>query len=96
VKSFLKEQVKAPGGTDFYLYKQEKDPYGNTHEKYQQTYRGIKIEGKELMIHKNKEGSITTIDGDYDSIPEVNIKNKISFDQALTRFKSSRSIKESH
>lgn len=91
-KAFLKEQLKTPPGTEFYMYKKERDAYGNVHEKYQQTYKKIKIEGKEFIIHKDKSGSITTINGDYDSISSVNITSIIPFEQAMTKFKLSRGI----
>ena len=90
--TFLKGQLNAPSGTDFYFYKTTRDAYGNVHEKYQQTFNGIKVEGKEYILHWDREGKLKTINGDYDSIAEASVNQGLSFSEALTRFKSSHHL----
>ncbi|MDR1349120.1 MAG: M4 family metallopeptidase, partial [Prevotellaceae bacterium] len=83
-KSFLKKILKTEKGVDFYLRDVQKDDIGMTHEKYQQTYYGIKVSFCEYIVHKDKEEHIVTINGDYCRLPQ-NIEQvpKISFSNAL-------------
>ncbi len=69
-KAFLNRVLKTGKGNGFYLYKVETDELGMIHEKYQQTFNGIKVEFSEFIVHKDKSGSIVSINGDFARIPE--------------------------
>jgi len=84
-KSFLKETLKVKVGTDFYLRETTTDKFGMTHEKYQQTWHGIKVAFHEYIVHKNKANRIVTINGYYGKIPEnISLTPAISLDKALS------------
>jgi bacillolysin len=84
-KTLLKRVLKAGPGNKFYLYKVVNDKLGMTHEKYQQTFNGIKVEFREFIVHKDKSGNIVSINGDYAKISEsFNIIPKLEFNEALT------------
>ncbi len=84
-KAFLKRVLKTGKGADFYLYKVVADELGMTHEKYQQTFNGVKVEFGEFIVHKDKLGNIVSINGDFSPIPEsFNIKPKLEFRAALS------------
>jgi Zn-dependent metalloprotease len=92
-KAFLKRILKASSGTEFYLYKIVSDELGMVHEKYQQTFNGIKIEFSEFIVHKDKSGNIVSINGDFAKIPEsFNTKPKLGFNEALKKTKLNKSI----
>jgi len=67
---FLKSVLKCNKKIDFYLFKIDIDEQGNIHEAYQQTFNGFKVEHAEYLVHKNNEGIITCINGNFESIPE--------------------------
>ena len=96
-KVFLKNVLKVENGTDFYLYKITTDELGMTHEKYQQTYSGIKVEFGEFIVHKDKSGNIVSINGDFAPLPKsFNITPKLEFIDALNKIAASKKIKEYH
>jgi bacillolysin len=93
-KVFLKRVLNAGKGTDFYLYRVLTDELGMTHEKYQQTFNGIKVEFSEFIVHKGKSGSIVAINGDFAHVPEsFNIKPKLLFEAALDKVMLERKTK---
>ena len=96
-KSFLKNILKAEKETEFYLYKVTEDDLGMTHEKYQQTFNGIKVEFGEFIVHKDKTGNIVSINGDIVPVPSTfKITPNIEFDNALSNAATSKRIKEYH
>ncbi len=83
-KTFLKRVLKAENETQFYLYKVVTDRLGMVHEKYQQTFQGIKVEFSEFIIHKDKTGEIVSINGNFTHISEFfKIIPKLTFDESV-------------
>ncbi|MRG29809.1 PepSY domain-containing protein, partial [Laceyella tengchongensis] len=77
------------------LISQEKDSLGFTMYKYQQVYQGVPVFGNELIVHTDKNGTTTSINGYYD--PEVktaglNTKATLSLAQALNKAKVSEGV----
>ena len=63
----------------------ETDNIGFTHEKYNQYYKGVKVEYGTYKVH-SKNGMIESINGDFKSIKsDLNISSGISEKQALKR-----------
>jgi Zn-dependent metalloprotease len=60
------------------------DKLGFTHEKYQQFYKGVKIENAEYNIHL-KDDRIESINGNFKKIEKLYIKPEISADLAFKK-----------
>ncbi len=83
-KNFLLEVLNSGENDDFYLYKTIKDELGITHEKFQQTFKGIKVEFGEFIVHKNDSSDIFEINGNFIRIPdEFGIECKLKFDEVM-------------
>ncbi len=78
----LKKQLNAPADVDFKLYRQEKDPVFGQLLRYQEYYKGLKVEFGHYYVHV-KDGLIKSINGDYEPINNFSIEPKITKDQAL-------------
>jgi len=60
------------------------DKLGTKHFRYQQTYHGIPLWGKELMVHLNASDSVYLCQGRYEPTPELlDITPEITVEQAL-------------
>ncbi len=69
--------------------KQWVDRLGTKHFRYQQTYKGIPLWGKELMVHLNTGDSVYLCQGRYEPTPELlDITPEITVEQALEAAKS--------
>jgi Zn-dependent metalloprotease len=66
------------------LVKQENDSVDHTHIRYQQTYRGIPIFGKQLLVHLDDSQNVYQINGRYEPSPhELNTVPSVSVENAL-------------
>ena len=93
-KSFLKEILKTETDTDFYLRDIRTDDMGMMHEKYQQTYFGIKVVFGEYIVHKNKDGFIVSINGNYGRLPkDIKRMPTLSFEGAFAKGVSDSKMK---
>jgi bacillolysin len=93
-KFFLKDVLKTDEGTDFYLRDVQTDEIGMTHEKYQQTHNGIKVAFREYIVHKDKEGIIVSINGDYGKLPkDIRQTPFLSFSEALEKGTTKKNMK---
>jgi bacillolysin len=68
---------------DFKMLKSEKDELGFTHEKYQQYYKGIRVEYGEYNVHA-KGGLIESVNGDFHVIDGLNTKPTLTESASLT------------
>jgi len=60
------------------------DRLGTKHFRYQQTYNGIPLWGKELMVHLNESDSVYLCQGRYEPTPELlDTTPEITVEQAL-------------
>ena len=71
-KPFLKTILHAKTHDEFRLIKETTDKLGITNLRFQQYYKGIKVENMEYLVH-GKNGIIETINGDFErvNIPSV-------------------------
>lgn len=83
-KAFLKEVLKTDKNEEFRLYKENTDKLGIIHQRYQQYYKGIKIEGAEYLLH-GKNGMIEIINGNYTKIGSLSVLPKLTEQQALNK-----------
>ena len=58
------------------------DELGQTHEKFQQYYKGLEVEGATYSVH-SKNGVISLLTGDYFAITEMDVTPSISEAKAL-------------
>ena len=79
---FLKSMLKAKKEDGFRLKKETTDELGITHKKFQQYYKGIKVENAEYIIH-GKEGEIEIANGNFEPVSVQNVKPSLSEKQAL-------------
>lgn len=78
----LKQQLNAPAEMDFRLYRQESDPVFGQLLRFQQYYKGVKVEFGRYYVHV-QNGKIKSINGDYEPVENLSIKPKITETQAL-------------
>ncbi len=83
-KQIIKENLKMSTKDNLIKIKTEKDKLGFTHEKYQQTFKGIKVEFGTYTVHA-KNGSIKSMNGELFSTKEINTTPSISKQTALNR-----------
>jgi hypothetical protein len=67
-KSLLR--IKDPQN-EFLLKHSLIDDLGMTHLKYSQTYNGIEVWGKEVILHLDAEGNVISLTGSYESTPST-------------------------
>ncbi|MDB0611917.1 M4 family metallopeptidase [Tenacibaculum maritimum] len=82
----LKKKLKMSAEDHLMRVKTEVDDLGFTHEKYQQSFKGVKVEFATYMAHA-KKGKLKTMNGEFYDVGAVNIIPKLSrkaaFDRAL-------------
>ena len=81
---FLKSILWAKPEDGFRVKNETKDELGITHRKYQQYYKGIKVENAEYLLH-GKDNNIEVINGDYQDVNIQIIKPVISEQQAYPK-----------
>ena len=67
-KSVLK--IKDPQN-EFLLKHSLVDNLGMTHLKYSQTYNGIEVWGKEVIVHLDAQGNVVSLNGSYEPTPSA-------------------------
>ena len=81
---FLKSLLKMKNIDSLSLIKESIDKLGITHQKYQQIYKGVKVENSEYLIH-GKDGVVETVNGDFHKIDISSVVPKISEKDALLK-----------
>lgn len=61
---FLKTFLQAKSDDEFRLTKETDDELGFSHLRFQQYYKGVKVENSEYLIH-GRDGIIESINGDF-------------------------------
>jgi bacillolysin len=64
------------------LIGKETDALGFVHERYAQYYRKVRVEGGEYLIHL-RNGSVSSLTGDFRNIPDLDVVPALSADRAL-------------
>ncbi len=80
----LKQQLDAPADVDFVRYSKEKDPVYGILERYQEYYKGIKVEHARYYVHA-KDGKIISVNGDFRKLENLNVNPSISEEAALEK-----------
>ncbi len=63
---------------ELFLVKSEADKIGMTHVKLQQYFDNLKILGSQLIVHFDKNGAISSINGRYVPTPNISISAQIN------------------
>ncbi len=79
---FLKYTLKVKKEDGFRLKSETIDDLGITHRKFQQYYKGIKVDNAEYLLH-GKNGNIDVINGDFQDIDIQSVSPAITERQAL-------------
>lgn len=82
-KSFLRASLQMGKSDSLVLEKETTDEIGMVHQRYQQYYKGVKVENAEYMIHGNAD-SIETINGDFQIVNLANVIPSVTEQQALS------------
>lgn len=85
-KKWLKESLKAEKNHDFSLLRQQNDQNGYVHFRYQQTYKGIKIEGAHYKVHSLRN-EVLSANGSFHRVKNLDISPKINASAALDNAK---------
>ena len=80
--SFIKSVLKAPADVDYKLQRIEKDPVIGQLERYQQYYKGIKVEHGRYFLHLSGQ-DIVSMNGSYIDVEGVDVNPTISEQEAL-------------
>ncbi|RTY95986.1 M4 family metallopeptidase [Flavobacterium sp. GT3R68] len=78
----FKDQLGIKENSAFSKIKSESDKLGFVHEKFQQYYKGIKVEFATYMLH-SKSGRLESMNGEFYDMEDVNTNPKLSPQQAL-------------
>lgn len=98
--AFLKDQTRLMGlkkaEEEFRVHKIVHDHLGETHIRMQQTYQGLDVWGKDIVIHIERDGYIRGFNGRYVGTPAklLDINEKISSETAVTVVKSDLQVTE--
>lgn len=79
---FLKKLLQMNADDSLQLTKDVKDELGYTHHRFQQYYKGIKVDNAEYMVH-GKNGTIETANGDFVTVGKPATTASLTEAQAL-------------
>lgn len=82
--NFLKTTLQTTSSDSFALIKQTTDKLGMLHQRYQQYYKGIKVDRAEFSLH-GKEGNIEIANGHYATVSLNSIEPDFDEKQALEK-----------
>jgi bacillolysin len=80
---FLKSILNAKNEDGFRIISEITNKAGGTHKKFQQYYKGIKVEDAEYLTH-SKNGIIETINGDFERVNITSVTPAINEQRALS------------
>lgn len=81
--TFLKGVLHTKPEDELRLLKETTDKLGISHHRYQQYYKGIKVENTEYLIH-GKNRIIETINGDFQDVNISSVAPSVNEQQALS------------
>lgn len=85
-KAVLSSLLNMTNDDAYKTLKSEKDKVGYTHERFQQYYKGIKVENGVYIAH-SREGVIQSLSGEYKVVKDINVSPSISQEKALEKAK---------
>lgn len=80
--NFLKSTLKSGPEDSWAETSKTNDQLGMSHIKYQQFYKGVKVENAEYMLHE-KSGSIEVMNGDYQIVKLKTVKPRLTAEDGL-------------
>ncbi|APD05971.1 neutral protease [Flavobacteriaceae bacterium UJ101] len=83
-QNLLKESFKAQPQDEFRSFKTTRDELGYSHEKFQQYYKGVKVEFSTYTVHSRK-GQIEKANGDFKLVQNFNVKPKLTNEEAFKK-----------
>ncbi len=81
-KTIFKKHLKIKSSDALVQTVSKKDDLGFTHDKYQQHYKGVKVEFADYTLHA-KDGKVSAMSGEFYDLNEINITPSISKEQGL-------------
>jgi len=86
-KAVLSSIFNMTKSDEYRTLRSEDDKIGFTHERFQQFYKGIKVENGVYIVH-SRNGVIESLSGEYKLIKDINVAPKISVDEATNKAKA--------
>lgn len=81
---FLQKALDAKNGETFALLSTKKDELGITHNKYQQVYKGVPLEGVQYIVH-GRGDDIETINGQFVPVSLASVNPQLNERSALEK-----------
>jgi len=81
---FMKSLLKAKGRDEFRLKSEITDDMGITHRRYQQYFKGVRVDNAEYLVH-GEDGNINIINGDFQTINMESVIPAITERHALEK-----------
>ncbi|MEO1050380.1 MAG: M4 family metallopeptidase [Bacteroidota bacterium] len=81
----LQAQLKIDTKDDFKLVKTSTDELGLSHQSFQQFYKDVKVEYGQYKAHFDRVGRVTSMNGEFYDIPEIDVRPSLSNAVALQR-----------
>lgn len=70
--------------TETQLTREQREPSGQSHLRFQQNFRGVPLAGRELLVHTDSAGDVVLVQGRYEPTPRaIDIVPSISSDMAI-------------
>ncbi|NOQ27943.1 MAG: T9SS type A sorting domain-containing protein [Bacteroidales bacterium] len=86
-KAVLSSLFSMTSNDEYKTIRSEKDQIGYTHERFQQYFKGIKVEHGVYVVH-SQNGAIESLSGEYKLINNINIAPSVSSAQAIKNAKA--------
>ena len=83
-KTVIQQNLKLAPNNDFKLETQEVDQLGFTHQRFQQTYKGIAVAFAMPTVHA-KDGKVATISGEFYDIKEMSVEPQLNASSAFAK-----------
>ncbi|MBL6444978.1 M4 family metallopeptidase [Fulvivirga sp. 29W222] len=84
VGQVFKEHLNTRTQDELRVKKAMTDKLGYEHTRFQQFYKGVKVEFGTYIVH-SKEGVIHSMNGDYKKVEDINVSPSLSQETALTK-----------
>ncbi|GAA3920438.1 M4 family metallopeptidase [Hymenobacter algoricola] len=78
----LREQLQLTKNDQMVQAKTDADELGFVHEKYEQYYKGVKVEHGTYTLHA-RQGNVESISGEFERVNNLNVTPSLSADAAL-------------
>jgi Zn-dependent metalloprotease/chitodextrinase len=86
-KTILASILNSSKSDEFKTIRSEKDQIGFTHERFQQYYKGIKVENGTYIVH-SRNNVIESLNGEYKLIKDISVSPSLTIDEATEKAKS--------